>query len=615
MNKAMELFKSGVHNLLPSEKIPDDAAQDSSNFVTKDGKVVLSNGRDVLGTQGNIGNNGGIHTGYKQNGDLILFVKFGTTIQYWDGAAWQNSITGLTDGAEYTFNNYSSLAGVFTYVNGPDGFWKIITVNPADAIDVYDAAKNFKGKSIIDKGRMLLWDRPNDKTGVYGSWIDRRDSTVYTAVTGEAIGALGSTNYTNVLAFKGGGATRSCFAVTFSATVAAGTELFTDNLDGTVTSNFGGTGTINYATGAYNITFSDTTTGAVTSDYQWEDPTDGGIADFSKSATRLAGEGFQFPQDEGGDPILTVQIGQDGAYYSLKEKSAYILSIDADDLGATNEVYRKEMGLQNFRSAVSSTRGIVFMNTANPTRPEMTILQRNKVSLEVEPVVLFRHFDFSKYDFTECSLNPFDRWVLVFCKTKGADNNDTILLCDIQAKTVDIATFSGKMSTQMGDLLYVLDSITNTVYETFSGFDDLGFLVEASWTSKDFRFKQSNLTKVRRLKFKGHIDPDQVVGVWGRTDGGGFVKVGEIRGDASYVNYDDVLAIGAQLVGADPIGGAEENAKPAYFMQIRLKTGKFRTISFKLIPEGIGYFDFNLVEYWDILTFEDRIPKEFRQKQ
>ena len=77
----------------------------------------------------------------------------------------------------------------------------------------------------------------------------------------------------------------------FSATTGSGTETFTDNYDGTLTSNAGGTGTINYATGAYDITFNEVTTGAVTSGYQWENATIKGVADFSKSATRVAGEG------------------------------------------------------------------------------------------------------------------------------------------------------------------------------------------------------------------------------------------------------------------------------------------------------------------------------------
>jgi hypothetical protein len=33
------------------------------------------------------------------------------------------------------------------------------------------------------------------------------------------------------------------------------------------------------------------------------------------------------------------------------------------------------------------------------------------------------------------------------------------------------------------------------------------------------------------------------------------------------------------------------------------------------VPTAIGYFDFDTIEFWDILGFEDRLPKAYRQKQ
>lgn len=96
---------------------------------------------------------------------------------------WTDTVTGLTDGAEYTFARYQSLAGTFVYATGSDGIYKICTANPGNYASMYDSTKNFKGKSIITTGRMLMWDLPNDKTGLYGSRIDAQDSTVYTTVT------------------------------------------------------------------------------------------------------------------------------------------------------------------------------------------------------------------------------------------------------------------------------------------------------------------------------------------------------------------------------------------------------------------------------------------------
>ena len=114
-----------------------------------------------------------------------------------------------------TFTNYSSLAGNFVYVTSPtDGLFKIVTANPASYSDVYLSTKNFKGYSFIDKGRMILWGRTQDPTGLYGSWIDAQDSGVYTTVSSEAIADVAA----GTLAFKAGGSRRTCFGVVITDT-------------------------------------------------------------------------------------------------------------------------------------------------------------------------------------------------------------------------------------------------------------------------------------------------------------------------------------------------------------------------------------------------------------
>lgn len=620
MDQTIQAFAHGTYNLVNPENIPVDAAQDSLNFLTSDGVISLIPGRQLLGAAGTVGGTTGLHVAYKADGSTLLFCKMGTAIKYFDGTAWQNCITGLSATDEYTFANYSSLSGYATFINGSAGYYKVMNANPGSPIDVYDSTKNFYGYILIDKGRTLLWNRSTDKTGLYGSWIDRQNSTVYTTVTGEAIGVSGSTNYTGTLAFKSGGAKRNCFGVSFTATTGAGTETFTDSYNGTLTSNAGGTGTINYATGAYNITFNATTTGSVTSNYQWEDCTDNGVADFSKSATRLAGEGFVFPQDEGGDAILSVQIGQDGNYYSLKSKSAYQLALSDDDLSGTNLVYRKEMGLPYFRACISTNKGIFFVNTVNPTKPEMTILLRNKLSTSVEPVVLFPQFKFSDYKYDHASFSAYDRWILVFCRTPDSAVNNRILMCYLEGKTVDVVAYTGNMGVQDNGKLYVADSVTYSVYDTFSGYDDLGDQIQAYWQGKDDvisigNIRADDLKKFRKLKFKGKIGLEQSAGVYLSYDGSSPVKVGTILGSASYVNRAEGEAIGGGLIGGAQIGGDDAVNVYPYYMEMKVRTPKFRKVTLKIVPEGIGYFEVNLITHWDILGFENRMPSANRQKQ
>jgi len=689
------LFTSGVHNILPSEEIPNSAASDSANFLTKDGRIVLRGGRTTLGALGSLGGSTGFHKAYTVAGTTILYVKWGTTIKYWDGTNFTNVITGLTSSANYTMVNYRSLTGSYVLVAGVDGLWKINTANPATSLSLYNGARNFKGHIFVDKARCLLWNTPTDKTGLYGSYIDGDNLQ---DVAGEVLGASGSTAYSGTLAFKGQassgitftvdattdlftsgsahgyksgelvrvttsgtlpagmsagttyyvlvvtsttyylytdasltlrlnvtstgsgtntaflyGAMRDCSAVSITATTGSGQETFTDNLQGVLTSNLGGTGTINYITGAYAVTFSAVTTSNVTAEYQWQDSTDEGILDFTYSATRLAGEGFVVRQDEGGDPILNVLIGQDGAYYSLKEQSAYRLTIDTDDTSITNHVYRKELGLPFFRACFSSNIGIVFINTSNPSKPQMTILQKNTLD-NVEPKVIFPQFDFSLYNYDTASMCTFDRYFLLFCKTPDAENNDTILACNIDGKTVDILKTQGNEGIQEGEILYVSDSVTQSVFELFSGFDDLGLSVEAYCNSKSFTFGANTLKKLRKLRLKGNISPDQWAKVYMNLDSQGFEWIGSIRGSQSYVLYNDSLTIGSKIIG-EIIGGDDDSQSYEYFLELKLSTPKFRTMSIRIEPQAIGYFDLNYTNFFDLLVFEDRMPKFARLKQ
>ncbi|WP_252413940.1 hypothetical protein, partial [Limosilactobacillus reuteri] len=77
---------------------------------------------------------------------------------------------------------------------------------------MYDAAKNFKGKAIIDKGRMLMWDLENDKTAIRGSYIDNTtDTTVTNEVLGTGDGV--TTTFTGTLAFKAGSPKSTCYDI------------------------------------------------------------------------------------------------------------------------------------------------------------------------------------------------------------------------------------------------------------------------------------------------------------------------------------------------------------------------------------------------------------------
>lgn len=609
--QSIELFASGTHNLLPNEVIPQDAASNSLSWLTRDGRIELSYGRQAIGGQGAAGKSYGEHTGFRADGTVVRFRKVDTKIQTLVGSTWTDVITGLTEEADYTFANYQSLAGAFVYIFGIDGIYKIATANPTSYTSLYDSAINFKGYGLIDKGRTFLWGRAEDPTGLYGSWIDTQVAVsggagVYTSVSSEATTSLSGT-----LAFKAGGSTRTCFGV--QITITSSGEVYTDNFNGVLTGSLGGTGTINYTTGAYTLS----NAGVGTANYQWENSNLRGVTDFRKAATRVAGEGFVLRQDAGGDAIQTLLV-LDGNYFSLKKNSCYRLYIGASDTlsdgTSVNEIFRVDIGVPTLRSAVATGQGIIFLNTANPSKPRIGIIQRNPLGDNFDAIELFPQYDFSLYEYDDCVVDSWDRYIVLGCKY-DSDENNRLLLCDVVAKTVDATYYGVRTTAKAGGFLYGGDPVSQTTYELFTGFDDVGSEVVNYWESKGEMYGSEVLKKVRRLRLKGKLSPDQSIGVYLLLDNNSPYLVGTILGSGDYVDYGTSFAIGTSLVGSDTVGGGDSTEVYQYYIELRIKTEKFRKRIVRLVAGGIGYASVDKITDFDILTYSEKMPSKYRSKQ
>jgi hypothetical protein len=604
---------SGTQNVLPDEQIASDAASDSLNWITRDGSIVLANGRQAQGGLGASGKSYGEHTGYRADGTSVRFRKVDGTIQALVAGTWTDVITGLTATADYVFSNYQSLAGAFTYAFGVDGIYKITTANPTSFTSLYDSTKNFKGFGFIDKGRTFLWGRSDDPSGLYGSYIDAQSGAVYTTVSGEATTSLSGT-----LAFKAGGSTRTCFGVAITLTGSG--EVYKDNFNGVLTGSLGGTGTINYTTGAYTLTNS----GVGTVVYLWENTNVHGVTDFSHSAPRLAGEGFVVRQDAGGDAIVRV-LPLDGSYFSLKKHSCYRFALDATDLNPVNVIFRTDIGVPSLRAATATGEGIMFMNTASSTKPRLWFLKQNPLGDTFDVNDLFPSYDFSPYTFNDCLMDFWDRYVVVACALNSTSNN-RLIMCDIKQKTVDATYYGIRTSTKDNGFLYGGDTVSKSTFELFTGYDDLGIAIQNYWVSKDEPYGPgqsranrfllgTSLKKVRRLRIGGTIGPNQSFQVYMSPDGGDFSLVGTIVGSADYVDYDQSLPIGNNLVGVGIEGGGDNNLVHNFFAELRVKSAKFRTRRLKFVAKGIGYISINYVSDYDIWISESRLAKPYRIKQ
>lgn len=601
----------GIVNI-PSdpELIPQNASQDSLNFISIDGQIELTRGKLLIGGEETA--NGfvkGDGWGYRADGTAIHFRKVNTKIQYYDESTslWVDVVTGLTSSAEYTFARYTSPAGTFVYATGADGIYKIHTANPSSYCSMYDSLINWKGKSIIsgtgEAARMIMWDMPNDKTALYLSYIDKADSSVYTTVTAEAVAAAGS----GTLAFKAGDAKRSCFGLVFTI----GAETFTDDKNGKLIGSAGGTGTINYITGAW--TLSNTAGGTVT--YLWENTNNKGITDFRESATRLVGEGIKLRQDEGGDPIQKVEVFE-GVYFIFKKRSVYSLTIATTDDSFLNVIFRRDIGLEYWRSSVTIGKGIVFMNLANKDNPQLTILNKNVYGDYIEPSILAQHFDFSGYEWNMCAMGTFGEYIIFSGRTKDSNINNRLFFYNVRRDTIDILNYGTKTITTNEGRLYIGDVLTDNIYEILSGFDDDNENIEAYWISNDERYGTEILKKVKSYRFKGLITPNQYFEVWADYDGDGFGLVGTVRGDSSYVDKLENYTIGTQGIGSSIIGGEGDFLDGGFFMvELKAKSPKFRKRRLKIIPKGIGYLAINMIEDFGIRTFNQKLPSKYRTKQ
>ena len=606
--KKVSAFTSGQHTRLDSELIPKDAASDSLSWLTNNGRIELMYGRQALGTVGTGGRVLAVHTGYKTDGTPVFFRKIWNgsdgIIQYLNGATWTNLITGLSN-TMITMSNYASLAGDFVFMTSPDdGLFYVCTANPGSYASLYDSTKNFKGYSIIDKGRMFMWSTLNDKTGLYGSYIDKQNSTVYTAVAAEAITDVAS----GTLSFKAGGATRSCFGVVITDTSSG--EVFTASYTGTLTGSLGHTGTINFMTGEFTITGQ---SGAGTASYQWWTPNSKGVTDFTKSATRLAGEGFILRQDLGGDAIQIV-IPFEGSYFSLKENSIYQLTLDAADTAPTNELIRTNVGISTPRAAVAAGIGIVFIDTGNESYPRITILKRNPYGDNFTTEELFQQFKFSDYTYDAVAVESWDKYIVVACR-KDSDTNNRLLLCDMVTKSVDIAYYEAGCFTKSNGLLYSGDVVTTTVYENFTGFDDMGQKITNSWTGCDDDLGTETLKRTKRLRLRGQIAPDQAIEVRISTDGGAWTHVGTILGSGDYVDYSSTYAIGTTFIGQTLIGAGPQPTVYNFFAELKLKLSKYRVRKIKFTATGIGYCSIQSIEDFDVWTYQEKMPVNYRVKQ
>lgn len=615
LTRVFNRFTYGIINTISDKKIPDGAYSNAFNFITEGNKVRLRRGYLILGTLvTGAASVLGLHVAYTADGTAVLFKKKARKLLYYDEdtSDWAETGTDMFPAAaandDAFFANYQSNAGAQMFVCSPNsGPFKIMVANPGSYTDLTDSSVNFQGYIKIKYNRMFLWGRNKDKAGFYGSYIDSQN---YTTESAEATASGGGT-----LAFKAAGATRTCFAVQITLTGSG--EVYTDNYDGTLTGDAGGTGTINYTTGVYTISAA----GVGTADYQWENSNDNGVTDFTKSGTRLAGEGFIFRQDDGG-ALMNIGFYRD-SIYCVHEFKTWEVVLTADDTNATNLPFRERIGISSIRGMIDTASGIYLLNYADKKDLQIMKLAINELGTEVVPTPISKGrtlnkekvgFDMSGFDPTSGVMFEWGDLILASVKVTGFSANNRTILFNKLSKALDVTDYYASTFENYNGTLVAGDSVSDNVYTLFSGLDDDGANIAGYVEFGLSDLQVENMKKTKRLIMEGNIGALQTTKVYLAVDSEPFVQVGTITGSGSYVDKGQAVTVGSVTVGKKEIGGGSDGIEAYHYLkEIKLALGNFYRVKIRLQPTSLGWFDVENMEFRKIKVKSNKVPFKYRE--
>lgn len=586
---------------------------DSKNWLTSkfNDSIELRRGYARLGTTEVTGTGKvtGLGIGLRYDGVTVPFFSYGRKVKYYDLATDDTVEVGSdllptgADGEDVWFKAYQGLAGSFMYCGSPNSsIYKIPTANPASAVD--QAVNNYRfGVFHIGQNRSFAGQRNgivagnNDKTGLYLSYIDKDQLSDFTQVTGEAVGASGSTVYSGTLASAGAPKT-----IMYTSFAEATGETLVDDRNGNLVGDAGSTGTINYATGAYSITFNHVTVGAVTVSYYHETATSTGILDFSTAFGN--GQAKNFRQDDGGGNIMAV-FNINTIEYCLHKLKTWQLTTSLDDTTTTNLPYRN-IGIPYPRAAFQTPEGIILADLSRPTDPKfrkMQVLQGTNIQT-IEPISISDNLDLSGYAFDKCVAF---RWgdYEIFCAQEYTNSvanahNSVMFVHNVVADSWDILDYYASSLEEYNGTLIAGDSVSNNVYTLFSGFDEDGDIISNHWTSSDLNLGTDNLKNCRRMVIDGLIQQDQSLKVSLSYDGGAFAEVLTIDGSAEYVDTGIETSIGSQTIGSKVIGGGAGITASPFEVDFPINSDRFVFARIKIEALGIGHCSVNSFTFKDV---------------
>lgn len=608
---------AGLNTVIKDTKtLKPGIATDSKNWLTaKFGDhIELRRGSALLGQtrEDGAGKITGLGVGVRYDGTQVPFWSRGRKFEYYDAATDDRAEVGsnilpvIADGEDCWFSPYQNLAGSMMYGGSRNGgTFKIPTANPGSAVDQQTGSFNF-GFLRFGQGRAFAGRRKGstagnqDDTGLYLSDIDKALLSSYTQTTGEAYGTGDAVTKTFAHTLAAVTGKKTCMYPSITDTV----ETFVDNRNGMMVGDMGGTGTVNYATGAVSVTFNTapSSSQAITCSYYTEDATADGPLDFDTSSTG-AGKAKIFRQDDGG-PFMAVLPFMDVSYCFHLLKT-WALTTTLDDTAATNLPYRN-IGIPYPRAVKETPDGVLCIDVSNPNEPKVRRLEigKNTNNLTIVPTPISDALDLSAYAFDYGVSFHWGDYEIVCCQeyVNGTANtyNSLMFVRSLYSGAWDKLDFAASCLADFNGALIAGSPIANNVMTLFSGFDDDESPIDNYWQDGQLNLGTDNLKVTHRMVVKGLIQRDQDIAVYIILDDGSPVHVFTISGDGDYVDQGINTPIGSYTLGSKVIGGGGEATAHPFEVDFPIHTDKFERISARFQALNIGHAAINSYTYKDI---------------
>lgn len=388
-------------------------------------------------------------------------------------------------------------------------------------------------------------------------------------------------------------------------------EVFTDNKQGVLTSNLGGAGTINYATGAMAVVFNTAPTNStsVVTNYYIENATSGGIVDFSfLPVSPTLGQGYQFQQGGGGNAMAPG--GYLGVTYTFHELRSWITNLPNSAAqtyaDASNQSYWSQVGIPYPRAQYATGDGIIYLDNTNPAQPKFSILNipPGSTNLTVVPTWLSDVLDLSSLTFDRAVVTRWGEYDVLCCQKSVNGQvqayNTLFYIRDLASKNWNLLDYPVSCLAEYLGALIGGDSLGPDADILFSGLDDDGSTIYNYWKSAYTNFGFAGQKKVNWLEVEGLIQRDQNIQIWLSLDNGPYTLAFTISGQGAYVSSSSPVGVGSNTLGSTVLGGGAPIQAKEFTVTIPLFTDYFDNLSFQVIATEVGWAQIDIMRWKDI---------------